>query len=136
MALMEWDQSMSVGVEELDEQHQRLIDLLNEAYEAIQKHDEHAMCLLIDKMRDYALMHFSTEEAIMKEHGFPGIEEHKFQHAKFNRDVDDFKKKQFEKTNFSQIFVFLSRWLTAHIMDEDKKYIPYMPKPEAKEGSA
>jgi len=122
---------MSVGVDELDAQHQKLIALINEAYEAIQKHDEHQITDLITKMRNYANKHFKTEEGYMKEYKYPNFEEHKFHHVKFNNDVDTFQKKQFEKTNLSQIFVFLSRWLTTHIMEEDKKYISYMPKPEA-----
>ncbi len=130
MALMQWDESMSVDVEEIDIQHKKLIQLINEAYEAIQRHDERMMTTLIDKMRDYAKIHFATEEALIKKHGFPDIEAHKFQHAKFNNTVDDFKKNQFEKTNFSQIFIFLSRWLTSHIMEDDMQYVPFMPKEE------
>lgn len=128
MALMQWDESMSVGVEELDAQHQRLIDLINEAYTAIQSHDEHMMTDLIVKMRDYAKLHFATEEGYLKKYNFPNFAGHKFQHTKFNNDVTEFQKKQFQKTNLSQIFVYLSRWLTKHIMEEDKQYIPYMPK--------
>lgn len=131
MALMQWDESMSVGVEELDMQHQKLIDLINEAYAGIQMHDEHIMTDLIVKMRDYANLHFSTEEGYLKKYNYPNFEEHKFHHVKFNTVVDGFQKKQFEKTNLSQIFLFLSRWLATHIMEEDKQYVPYMPKPEA-----
>lgn len=127
MALITWDDTMSVGVSELDEQHKKLISLINEAYEAIQRHDEHLMTELLDKMRAYAKEHFATEEAYMKRYDFPAFEHHKVLHAKFNNDVDEFRKKRFDKTNLSQIFVYLSRWLTAHIMDEDKQYTSYMP---------
>jgi len=131
MALMHWDETMSVGVEELDAQHQKLIDLINEAYAAIQKHDEHVMTDLIAKMRDYANLHFSTEEGYLKKYNYPNFEEHKLHHVKFNTDVDEFQKKLYEKTNLSQIFLFLSRWLTKHIMEEDKQYVSYMPTQEA-----
>ncbi|MDC0335739.1 bacteriohemerythrin [Pseudodesulfovibrio sp.] len=134
MALMQWDETMSVGVDELDAQHKKLIDLINEAYAALQTHDEHAMTDLINKMREYANQHFVTEEGYMKKYNYPDFQEHKFHHVQFNYDVDEFQKKQFEKTNLSQIFVFLSRWLTTHIMEEDKQYSSYMPKPEAAEG--
>lgn len=131
MALMEWDETMSVGVEELDAQHQQLIILINEAYEATQEHDDDVLTSLITKMQDYAKLHFATEEGYLKKYKFPDVEGHKFHHAKFNTDVATFKKKQFERTNLSQIFIYLSRWLTSHILDEDKQYVPYMPKPEA-----
>ena len=134
MALMEWDKTMSVGVEKLDAQHKKLIDLINEAYAAIQTHDAHAMTDLINKMREYANEHFVYEEECLKEHAYPAFQEHKFLHAKFNNDVDEFQRQLFEKTNLSQIFVYLSRWLTTHIMEEDKKYVPYMPKSDGVEG--
>lgn len=128
MTLITWDKTMSVGVDELDEQHKKLITLINEAYAAIQQNDQRIMTQLLDKMRQYAKLHFATEEAYMTKYDFPNLQKHKVLHAKFNMDVDDFQKKQFEKTNFSQIFTYLSRWLIGHIMDEDKQYAPYLSK--------
>lgn len=133
MTLMQWDDTMSVGVEELDDQHKQIINIINDAYEAIQKHDEHRMPELIDKMQEYSSVHFATEEKYLKKYNFPELQGHKFLHVKFNRDVAEFRKNLFETTNFSQIFVYLSRWLTNHIMEEDMKYVPYMPKPEDEE---
>lgn len=128
MPLMQWDETMSVSIETIDRQHMKLIDLINEAYEAIQKHDVHKRMQIIDKMCDYALIHFASEEALLKEHGFPDLDAHRKQHAAFNEAVKEFKKKQIENTNLSQIFVFLSRWLTTHIMEDDMQYVSYMPK--------
>ena len=130
MDLMQWNETMSVGVDEIDAQHQQLIRLINEAYEAMQMLDEQRMTNLIDKMQDYAVAHFSTEEEYMKKYGFPELESHKFQHVKFNDTVRDFREKLDSKTNLSKIFVFLSRWLASHIMETDMQYVPYMPKAE------
>eukprot|EP00828_Plagiopyla_frontata_P049038 TRINITY_DN9608_c0_g1_i1.p2 TRINITY_DN9608_c0_g1~~TRINITY_DN9608_c0_g1_i1.p2 ORF type:complete len:167 (+),score=7.16 TRINITY_DN9608_c0_g1_i1:645-1145(+) len=128
MDLMQWDEAMSVGVEELDAQHRQLIQLINEAYKALQMHDEQRMTSLIGRMRDYAVTHFATAEEYLKKYGYPELESHKFQHAKFNETVKDFKEKMHNKTNLSKIFVFLSRWLASHIMETDMQYVPYMPK--------
>lgn len=133
MSLMQWDESMSVGVEELDAQHQQLISMINDAYEAILRHDEHLMAELIDKMRDYAMLHFECEEAYLERYGFPDLEEHKALHEQFNTSVNNFRKDLYERTNLSQIFVYLSRWLTSHIMDEDRKYSEFIPKEEKEE---
>jgi hemerythrin len=130
MALMQWNDTMSVDMEELDEQHKQLIALINEAYEAIQRHDEHKMSELINKMRDYAILHFETEERYLEQCDYPDIEAHKALHAKFNEDVDEFKRNLCDRTNLSQIFVFLSRWLTNHIMNEDKQYSSCIAKNE------
>lgn len=131
MPLMNWDETMSVKSTELDAQHQELISLINESYEAIQRHDEHKLMLLIEKMRAYARHHFETEEMYMEQNAFPDLENHKLLHAKFNQDVDEFQKNLFKKTNLSQVFIFLSRWLTNHIMETDKSYAPYMPAENA-----
>jgi len=127
---MQWDESMSVHVDALDVQHQQLISLINEAYDALQRHDEHHMTTLISKMTDYAHMHFAVEENLLKKHGYQDLEGHRFQHSQFIQDVTNFRKSQFDRTNLSQIFVYLSRWLKAHILEEDRKYIPYMPQPK------
>jgi len=132
MSLMQWDDTMSVGVDEMDEQHKALIAMINEAFEAIQRHDEHMLSALIDKMREYAIMHFHAEEELLEKYGFPELEEHRRLHDAFNDKVDEFQQNLFAKTNLSQIFVFLSRWLTNHIMEEDKKYTQYVPQEEEK----
>ena len=130
MPLMQWDETMSVGVAELDSQHQTLVDLINEAYEALRKHDEHLLAGLLDQMREYAVMHFHFEEKRMEKAGYPDLEEHRTLHDAFNDKVDSFQQQLYAKTNLSQIFVFLSRWLTNHIMTEDKKYSTYLPHEE------
>lgn len=130
MSLMQWDDTMTVGVEEMDEQHKTLIAMINEAYEAIQRHDEHMLSALIDKMREYAVMHFHAEEELLEQYEFPELEGHRKLHDAFNDKVDEFQQNLFEKTNLSQIFVFLSRWLTSHIMEEDRKYMAFAPKTE------
>ena len=130
MPLMQWDTTMSVGVPKLDNQHQILIDLINEVYEAERLHDEHQMTSLLDQMREYAVMHFLFEEECMEQSGYPDLEAHRALHDAFNDKVDKFQQEIFAKTNFSQIFMFLSRWLTDHIMKEDMKYSAYMPKEE------
>ncbi|MBC18120.1 Hemerythrin-like metal-binding protein [Pseudodesulfovibrio profundus] len=126
MGLIDWDETMSVGVEEIDIQHRQLILLVNESYEALQRHDEDKIPALLEKMKEYAAVHFETEESYMKRNNYPGLEAHKLKHVRFKKDVEEFQQKKYEKTNLSKLFVYLSRWLTRHIMDEDKRYTVYM----------
>jgi hemerythrin len=128
MPLIQWDETMSVGMDELDDQHRELIDLINETYEAIQRNDAPLMTSLIDKMRDYSVVHFQAEEAVLRSCDYPGSEVHADQHRAFTDKVDDFRRDMFVKTNLSQIFIFLSRWLTNHIMHEDRKFTPWLPE--------
>jgi hemerythrin len=127
MTLIQWDEAMSVGMDELDGQHRELIDLINEAYEAIQRHDEPRIVSLVDKMRDYSVVHFQAEESVLRSLNYPGLEAHARQHQAFADKVDEFRRDMLVKANLSQVFVFLSRWLTNHIMNEDRKFIPWLP---------
>lgn len=126
MELIQWDETMSVGVEELDEQHRQLIRLINEAYAAVQRHDERRLDILLAQMDDYARLHFATEEDYMVRCDYPDLADHRERHDTFSADVADFRKNRFERTNLSQIFVYLSRWLTTHILSEDKKYSGFL----------
>ncbi|WFS61333.1 bacteriohemerythrin [Pseudodesulfovibrio thermohalotolerans] len=128
MPLIQWDETMAVGMDELDDQHMELIDLINEVYEAIQRHDEPRMSHILDKMRDYAVIHFETEEAILSSCRYPDVAGHARQHQNFTDRVDDFKCNMLTTTNLSQVFIFLSRWLTNHIMNEDREFIPWLPQ--------
>nr|WP_321514032.1 bacteriohemerythrin [uncultured Pseudodesulfovibrio sp.] len=122
MPLMHWDETMSVGVIELDRQHQTLVALINESYEAIQRQDEQFLATLIDRMQAYATIHFETEEKYLRENGFPYLEDHQQMHVGFREEVEGLQHNT-SKTNSSQVFIFLSRWLTNHIMEQDKKDI-------------
>ena len=128
MPLIQWDEAMSVGMDELDDQHRELIDLINETFDAIQRHDEPSMLTLIDKMRDYSVVHFQAEEAILRSLDYPEVEAHTRQHRTYTDKVDEFRRDMLVKTNLSQVFIFLSRWLTNHIMHEDRKFIPWLPE--------
>ncbi|WP_272700085.1 bacteriohemerythrin [Desulfovibrio sp. Fe33] len=128
MPLIQWDETMAVGMEELDEQHMELIDLINEVYEAIQRHDEPMMSRILEKTRNYSDAHFETEEAILRSYGYPKTEEHGEQHRTFTAKLDEFKRNMHTTANLSQVFIFLSRWLSNHIMNEDREFIPWLPE--------
>ncbi|EGB14112.1 hemerythrin-like metal-binding protein [Pseudodesulfovibrio mercurii] len=128
MPLIQWDETMSLDMDELDEQHRELIDLINEAFDAIQRNDERCMAPLIDKMRDYAVVHFEAEEAILRSCGYPESEVHAGQHRVFEEKVEEFRRNLAAQANLSQVFIFLSRWLTSHIMHEDRKFLPWLPE--------
>jgi hemerythrin len=130
MTLIQWDDAMSVGMNELDGQHRELIDLINDAYEAIQRHDEPRMVSLVGKMRDYSVVHFQAEESVLRSLNYPDLEAHARQHQAFTDKVDEFRRDMLIKANLSQVFIFLSRWLTNHIMHEDRKFIPWLPETE------
>lgn len=125
MALIDWNDSLSVKVTEIDQQHKKLIALINELNEAMkQGKGMELLGKIVTNLISYTETHFQTEEKYFAKFGYPDAEAHKQEHADFVQKVKDFKA-GFEKKKLSltiQIMSFLSDWLRNHIMGTDKKY--------------
>jgi len=124
MALISWSPALSTGVTEIDEQHRKLIDLVNQLNDAMHAgHGRDALAPVLNELVRYTVYHFGTEEKLMAKHHYSDVEQHKKEHAKLIKDVSDFKTK-FESGNAmisTPLMVFLRDWLSTHIMQTDKK---------------
>lgn len=121
---MKWTDDLSVNVKELDEQHRKLIDMINILYNSIKEAtDRHTMVLLLIGLANYAARHFADEEKYMSLFNYSGQELHKNEHGAFKDKVLEFKDK-FESGKASiseEVMVFLQDWLARHITGTDKK---------------
>ncbi len=128
MPLIKWRDSYSVGVEQFDQEHAQLVDIINELYVIIR--DKQAVTALdsaMDRLIEYTRRHFMAEEDAMEQVGYPFLDEHKEIHLDLERQVLDFQKQvKAEKEVQSDFYVFLRDWLIHHIIEEDKKYSSYM----------
>jgi hemerythrin len=137
---IEWSDALSVGVKEIDDQHKRLIEMLNELNNAIHGGwGKEARKNVLDKLIEYTREHFATEENIMSISGYPDIEAHKKQHENLIVMVKNYVKKYEQDPNASNydllfyaasydLLFFLRRWLTAHIIKSDKALGDYLVK--------
>lgn len=128
MAIVEWDETLSVGVREIDAQHQGLLRLINELHEAMKEgKSRDILASLVSRLKDYARAHFSTEEKYMRQTAFPGFEEHRVQHDKFIEKVLDFELEMSEgKTSPLEVARFLMDWYVRHVKGTDRKYAGHL----------
>jgi hemerythrin len=122
---VEWSDELSVGVEEIDEQHKVLVGLVNEMHEAIhQRHGSEVVQEILAKLADYTRIHFAVEESLMRILNYPDYETHKAQHEELLRHVVELVEKvDSGKTAIGfELMHFLKVWLTKHIMESDKQY--------------
>ncbi len=123
---VEWsNDALSVGIEEIDEQHKVLVGLVNRMHEAIhQRHGSEAVIGILTELADYTRIHFAVEESLMRILGYPGYEEHKDVHEELLQHVIELQEKVASgKTAIGfELMHFLKTWLTKHIMDEDMNY--------------
>ena len=128
MPCMEWLEEYSVKVKEIDDQHKKLIDMINELYQASKEYrGQDVQKAVIDKILDYATTHFETEENYMRMFKFPGYEEHKSEHEKFTAKALDLQKRSREEGFILslEILKFLRDWLADHLIGTDKKYVDF-----------
>jgi hemerythrin len=125
MALIDWNPNLSVGVDEMDRQHQKLVGLINQFHDALKagKGDEIAKGILV-QLAQYTQTHFAAEEQLMARHGYPEFHAHKKLHAELIAQVSQMVEKIKAGKMVSPVSIasFLKDWLTKHILGTDKLY--------------
>ncbi len=80
MRRIEWSSSLEIGAGEIDDDHRRLVALMQEVGSAIEQQDQKLCRAKIQIFIDAAADHFAKEETFLARIGFPTIDEHKFYH--------------------------------------------------------
>ncbi len=128
MAFFQWTPELSVGIQDIDLQHKKLVDLINRLYDAIKSRQAGQILeTILADLVDYTVTHFTYEEMFLDKNGYPELAAHKPKHnnfvAKIKQYMEDHKSgKLFLST---EIMDFLKDWLTSHIMGTDKEYAKY-----------
>ncbi len=124
--MIRWNDKYSMGIPIIDEQHKKLFSIVNKAIYAKEHSDDIDVLMdVLEEMTNYALEHFETEEAYMREFNYPEYKYHNEKHydfitkatGYFNRVVSG----DYHISN--ELLVYLMQWLTNHIQVTDRKYI-------------
>ncbi len=129
MASISWDERYSVQVRELDDQHKKLLSMVQALHEAMrQGHGKQELNKIFGNLVSYCASHFANEERLMKMHGYPEYQEHQQIHAKMtNKALSLQQEFQAGKMGITlETMKFLEDWVTKHILGTDKKYGPYL----------
>ncbi|MBF0152241.1 MAG: bacteriohemerythrin [Magnetococcales bacterium] len=128
--LMPWTDKLSVNIEEMDQQHRRLVDLVNQIYVAVRAGEiERGLKTILPELVNYTVKHFQDEEALFEGHGFPDTPRHKQEHVKLVNRVGEFLKrleKGGDRASALELLGFLKSWLVEHIMGTDSQYGRYL----------
>ena len=123
--LIQWNDSLSVSVGDMDGQHKKLFALINGLNDAMRAgKGKDIMSSLLKGLYDYTVEHFSAEEKVLEKYAYPGLMSQRVEHRKFTGKIAEYQT-LFEKGSTSlsiQIMDFLSDWLKNHIMKTDKQY--------------
>ncbi|MBP8082174.1 MAG: hemerythrin family protein [Spirochaetes bacterium] len=125
MAYIEWDDSYSVGVEIFDNEHKKLIDIINRLHLALlMKETDAVIGKALKDLIEYTITHFAHEEENMANQTYPEFFKHKKEHDELIKKVQDYKTQiESGKTTISlSLMNFLKDWLMNHILGTDMKY--------------
>jgi hemerythrin len=125
----QWDDSYSVKVGAMDDQHKQLFDIVRELYIAMHSgKGRHVAGDVLTRLIDYTEHHFAAEEAIMEKNHYPDLARHRVEHRDLENKVRAFKQ-DFEAGTGAitiELMTFLQDWLTNHIQNVDQKYGDYL----------
>jgi hemerythrin len=131
---VEWKEEYRVGLDIIDEEHKRLLALINNVLAA-------NLCRTgtvlerqsLDELLDYTEYHFQREEDLMLEHGYPDYEGHKAQHDQMRTQVKLYLKRYQEQGRevLPEVANHLKLWLLQHIAGTDKRLAPFVAQRES-----
>jgi hemerythrin len=126
---VEWKDEYSVGIESIDQQHKKLLGLINQLQTAVDysTSDEFEREAL-DDLVDYTKTHFTYEEGLLEQNAYPDFEPHKAQHAAMIKKVEEVLAEydMDHDTAMSNAVEYLKDWLIKHINGTDKQYSSFL----------
>ncbi len=124
-----WNDSFSVGVTYLDQQHRKIIGMVNQLIEC--RRDDvrsETVSEILSQMMEYAREHFRNEEKILAEHEYPELDSHRIEHKTFLRDATKFCLDTMDgiSTIPHDILEYLYNWWLEHILQSDMQYKDFL----------
>jgi len=124
-----WDDSLGVQVEEIDEDHRKLVELFNILIHSVTENDAQSYVdAVIEELISCTIWHFRHEERLMVKYGYEGIREHKQEHADLIESAKNLQQKiKYDGNPVSTKDIeFLEQWLTGHILGADMDLGSYL----------
>ncbi|GEM_PF-123946 len=128
-AYVRWQDKYNVGVDLIDEDHQKLMNLINKLKMAVDYHT--GECFekqAIEELAEWTKTHFAREEMLMQRHGYPGYEAHKKIHddmlARVAASIEDYDERGHDA--LLDVAPMARDWLVNHIYNVDQSYARFL----------
>ena len=124
-----WGSILSVGVEEIDEDHRKLVNIFNILNHAVTEGESpEYLAAVLEELINCTVWHFSHEDRLMLKYDYEGLEQHRAVHQELIKSAKELQQKalQADKPMVDEDIVYLERWLTEHILTEDLRLGSYL----------
>jgi len=126
---IKWSDDLSVGIDMVDEDHKKLLSLINQLQTAAHYQTDNTLIeSTLNDLVDYTKYHFSREEQLMEQNNYPDLTGHKEQHEAMVNQVTEFinEYRTDNTRTIDNVISYLKTWLINHIKGTDREYIPYI----------
>lgn len=124
METFQWSRLFETGLNEVDQQHQRLVELLNQLGRDADSADAMHIDRALHELADYTVYHFGCEERIMAAERVAAghADRHCQTHRRFIQQVGEWldQRRRNEAVGLGQLLDFLANWLIFHILGDDQ----------------
>lgn len=126
--MIKWSNEYVIGIEKIDEQHERLFEIANEAYDLlmneflVDKYDK--IIEIIKELQEYTKYHFKFEEDYMASIGYRKYFSQKVAHDDFVKKIDSFDLKKVDSHQeeaIIELLEFVVQWIGDHIKESDSQ---------------
>ncbi|MBF0139706.1 MAG: hemerythrin family protein [Magnetococcales bacterium] len=127
--LVQWNDSFVIGYQEVDEDHQKLVGMLNALNTSISEQDTHEVVgKVLNDLLSYTAWHFRHEERLMQTFRYPDYVAHKKEHGSLIQQATELQTKFLaaEQELTQDVMDFLKRWLVHHILQTDKAMADFL----------
>lgn len=129
MPLIQWNDELSIGINSIDEQHKKIVNMINVLNDALQsgKADK-VLAKIFVELAVYTSTHFGYEEELFTRYGYSESQAHKNEHHALLQQVNDLQQKM-QEGDFMisvEVMLFLKEWLINHILKTDKAYAVFL----------
>lgn len=131
--MFNWNDTFSVKIEAIDEQHKRLFDIGNSINTLLVDHNGYdsydEIIEQIGNLATYTKIHFKAEEKMMEEYGYKDLDNHIDEHNKFLEYLDDLDFDAIDDNQqgtLSDLIAFIANWIVTHINDTDMQYSEFL----------
>ena len=124
-----WTEGYRVNIALLDQQHRQLIETVNELDQALRTGEGKSVVeAVLDKLVEYALVHFTAEERLMQQHDFPGLSTHQTQHEMFRQKIATYldDQKAGKPGVPVSLLLFMQEWMKQHLLTTDRQYSAFL----------
>lgn len=125
--MLEWKEEYAIGVQTIDEQHQRLFEIGNQIYDLLEnyiledKYDK--LVAIIDELKRYTKYHFQSEEQYMLRNKYPRFFSQKVEHDDFISKIEEVELQDIDEDqekHIRDLLLFVFNWIVEHIIQKDK----------------